>query len=139
MSTNQEIMHEKLDRSETLPGATYKIKPPASDHAIYVTINNMMLNQGTDQEQLVPYEIFINSKNIENYQWIFALTRVLSATFRKGGEINFLINELKETFDPKGGYFKRGGIFMPSIVAELGYIIEKHMQSIGLNTDTNVK
>jgi hypothetical protein len=125
-------MHEKLERPEMLIGSTYKIKTPVSDHAMYVTINDIVLNEDTDHEQRRPFEIFINSKNLDHYQWIVALTRIISAVFRKGGDVTFLVDELKAVFDPRGGYWQSGGKFMPSIIAELGYVIERHLQTIGL-------
>jgi hypothetical protein len=125
-------MHEKLERPEMLIGSTYKVKTPVSDHAMYVTINDIVLNEGTEHEKRRPFEIFINSKNLDHYQWIVALTRIISAVFRKGGDVTFLVDELKAVFDPRGGYWKPGGRFMPSIIAELGYIVEKHLISIGL-------
>jgi len=125
-------MHEKLERPEVLVGSTYKVKTPMSDHAMYVTINDIILNQGTDFEKRRPFEIFINSKNLDHYQWIVALTRIMSAVFRKGGDVAFLVDELKAVFDPRGGYWQPGGKFMPSIIAELGYIVEKHLITIGL-------
>jgi len=125
-------MHEKLERPEVLIGSTYKIKTPVSDHAMYVTINDIVLNEGTEHEQRRPFEIFINSKNLDHFQWIVALTRIISAVFRKGGDVTFLVEELKAVFDPRGGYWQTGGKFMPSIIAELGYVIEKHLQTIGL-------
>jgi len=127
-------MHEKLERPEILVGSTYKVKTPISDHAMYVTINDIVLNKDTDDEKRRPFEIFINSKNLDHYQWIVALTRVISAVFRKGGDVTFLVDELKAVFDPRGGYWQPGGKFMPSIIAELGYIVEKHLISIGLLT-----
>ncbi len=127
-----EHMHENVDRPEMLIGATYKIKTPLSDHALYITINDIVLNPDTDHEQRRPFEVFINSKNLEHFQWVVALTRVISAVFRKGGDITFLVEELKAVFDPQGGYFKSGGRFMPSLVAEIGGAIELHMKSIGL-------
>ena len=128
-------MHEKLERPEMLIGSTYKVKPPVADHAMYVTINDILLNEGTPYENRRPFEIFINSKNLDHYQWIVALTRIISAVFRKGGDSTFLVEELKAVFDPRGGYWQPGGKFMPSIIAELGHIIEKHMISIGLIKD----
>jgi hypothetical protein len=127
-----ESMHENLARPEILQGATYKIKTPQSEHALYITINDMILNPGTDYEERRPYEVFINSKNMEHFQWVLALTRVISAVFRKGGDACFLVDELKAVFDPQGGYFKKGGIFMPSLVAEIGYAIEAHLKEIGM-------
>jgi hypothetical protein len=128
-------MHEKVERPETLVGATYKIKSPLFEHALYVTINDIVLNMGTEYELRRPFEIFINSKNMDHFQWIVALTRIMSAVFRKGGDVTFLVEELKAVFDPRGGYFKAGGVYMPSIVAELGAIIEQHLKSIGLLHD----
>src|SRR5210317_231881 len=125
-------MHEKLERPEMLVGSTYKVKTPVSDHAMYVTINDIILNEGTQFEKRRPFEIFINSKNLDHYQWIVALTRILSAVFRKGGDVTFLVDELKAVFDPRGGYWQPGGKFMPSIIAELGHIVEKHLIAIGL-------
>ena len=125
-------MHEKLERPEVLIGSTYKVKTPVSDHAMYVTINDIVLNEGTEHEKRRPFEIFINSKNLDHYQWIVALTRIMSAVFRKGGDVVFLVDELKAVFDPRGGYWQPGGRFMPSIIAELGYIIEKHLVHIGM-------
>jgi len=125
-------MHERLERPETLVGSTYKIKTPLSEHALYVTINDIVLNEGTRHEQRRPFEIFINSKNMEHFQWIVALTRIISAVFRKGGDVTFLVEELHSVFDPKGGYFKRGGKYMPSLVAEIGDAIESHLLQIGL-------
>ena len=127
-----ESMHENVERPEMLLGSTYKIKTPQSEHALYITINDMILNQGTPHEERRPYEIFINSKNMEHFQWVLALTRVISAVFRKGGDATFLVEELKAVFDPKGGYFKKGGVFMPSLVAEIGCAIETHMKKIGM-------
>jgi len=125
-------MHEKLERPEMLLGSTYKVKTPISDHAMYVTINDIIFNPDTDYEQRRPFEIFINSKNLDHYQWIVALTRIMSAVFRKGGDVTFLVDELKAVFDPRGGYWQPGGKFMPSIIAELGHVVEKHLQFIGL-------
>jgi hypothetical protein len=125
-------MTEEVQRPEVLIGSTYKIKTPVSDHAMYVTINDIVLNEGTPYEQRRPFEVFINSKNLDHFQWIVALTRIISAVFRKGGDVTFLVDELKAVFDPRGGYWQAGGKFMPSIIAELGYVIEKHLQTIGL-------
>ena len=125
-------MHEKLERPEMLVGSTYKVKTPVSDHAMYVTVNDIILNEGTEHEKRRPFEIFINSKNLDHYQWIVALTRIISAVFRKGGDVTFLVEELKAVFDPRGGYWQAGGKFMPSIIAELGHIVEKHLISIGM-------
>jgi hypothetical protein len=125
-------MHESVARPDVLPGATYKVKTPLSDHALYITINDIILNRGTPHETRRPFEIFINSKAMEHFQWIVALTRIISAVFRKGGDCTFLVEEMRSVFDPKGGYFKKGGKYMPSLVAEIGDVIESHMRSIGL-------
>ncbi len=111
-----------LERDEVLSGKTYKIKTPLSDHAFYITINDL---NGR------PFELFIASKDMTNFQWVTALTRIISAVFRTGGNLVFLVEELKVIVDPKGGYFKRGR-FIPSLVAEIGLVLETHMKGLGL-------
>ncbi len=123
---------EPLSRPEKLVGNTYKIKTPVTEHALYITINDVVMNEGTPQEHRRPFEIFINSKNMEHFQWIVALTRVMSAVFRKGGDITFLVEELHSVFDPRGGYFKKGGKYIPSLVAEIGEVVEQHLIEIGM-------
>ena len=130
--TNIIQMGEPLSRPDMLVGNTYKIKTPVTEHALYITINDVIMNEGTPQEHRRPFEIFINSKNMEHFQWIVALTRVMSAVFRKGGDITFLVEELKSVFEPSGGYFKKGGKFVPSLVAEIGEVVETHLQEIGM-------
>ena len=128
-------MHERIERPEVLIGSTYKIKSPLVEHAMYVTINDIVLNAGTEHEQRRPFGVFINSKSMEHLQWIVALPRIMSAVFRKGGDVTFLVDEMKAVFDPKGGYFKAGGVYMPSLVAELGSIVEDHLKTIGMLHD----
>ncbi|MCC7097455.1 MAG: NrdJb [Thermomonas sp.] len=128
-------MHERIERPDVLIGSTYKIKSPLVEHAMYVTINDIVLNAGTEHELRRPFEIFINSKSMEHFQWIVALTRIMSAVFRKGGDVTFIVDEMKAVFDPRGGYFKAGGVYMPSLVAELGSIVEDHLKAIGLLHD----
>lgn len=126
-------MNESLARPELLLGSTYKIKPGSLDHAMYVTINDLLLNEGTEREHRRPFEIFINSKNMDQFQWVVALTRIMSAVFRKGGDVTFLVEEMKAVFDPKGGYWKPGtGVYVPSVIAEIGLVVEDHLQRIGL-------
>ena len=125
-------MNEFIARSDVLQGYTYKIdKSPASDHAMYVTINDIVLNPGTPHEQRRPFEVFINSKNMDQFQWVVAMTRIISAVFRKGGDVTFLVEEMKAVFDPHGGYFRPGG-YVPSTIAEIGQILEKHLKTIGM-------
>ncbi|MDQ3287942.1 MAG: NrdJb [Pseudomonadota bacterium] len=131
-------MHERIERPEVLIGSTYKIKSPLFEHALYVTINDIVLNAGSEHEHRRPFEIFINSKNMDHFQWIVALTRIMSAVFRKGGDVTFVVDEMKAVFDPKGGYFKAGGVYMPSLVAELGAIVEDHLKSIGMMHDPDM-
>jgi len=138
LPTNVVRMHEKVARPEMLVGSTYKIKTPLSDHSLYVTINDIVLNPETPYEKRRPFEIFINSKNMDHFQWIVALTRIISAVFRKGGDATFLVEELRSVFDPKGGYFKKGGKYTPSLVAEIGDAIEAHMKMIGMIKDNNL-
>jgi hypothetical protein len=123
---------EPMSRPDKLVGNTYKIKTPVTEHALYITINDVIMNEGTPKEHRRPFEIFINSKNMEHFQWIVALTRVMSAVFRKGGDVTFLVEELKSVFEPSGGYFKKGGKFIPSLVAEIGEVVEQHLQEIGM-------
>ena len=128
---NLEKMHEDFLRPDVISGKTYKIKTPNTEHAVYVTINDVILNEGTDDEEIRPFEIFITSKDTSHHQWVSALTRVMSAVLRKGGEVIFLVEELKSIFDPKGGYLQKGQ-FIPSLMADIGIVLEKHMQNIGM-------
>ncbi len=118
-------MTQPLDRPETLPGETYKVRWPESDHAMYITINDTV--QGGRRR---PFEVFINSKNMEHYAWTVALTRMISAVFRRGGDISFVVEELKAVFDPRGGHWV-GGRYVPSLLAAIGEVIERHLVVIG--------
>jgi ribonucleoside-diphosphate reductase alpha chain len=118
-------MTEPLDRPEVLPGRTYKLKWPESDHAIYITLNDVVVDG-----RRRPFEIFINSKNMEHYAWTVALTRMISAVFRRGGDVAFVVEELKAVFDPRGGAWHQGR-YKPSLLAAIGEIIERHMIEIG--------
>jgi len=131
-------LNEKTERPEFLPSTSYKIKPPLSEHAMYITISDIVMNEGTEHEERRPFEIFLNSKDMDNYQWITAQMLLISALFRKGGDVTFIIDELKSVKDPNGGYFMKGGVFMPSLVAHIGSIIEKHMKGLGLIADTGM-
>ena len=121
---------ENYKRPDVLSGRTYKIKPPVCDSALYITINDIVLTSGP-LPRVRPFEIFIASKNMAEYQWVAALTRMASAVFRKGGDVTFIVEELKSVQDPNGGYFSRRGR-MSSVVAEIGHIIEDHFIAIGL-------
>ena len=127
-----EAMHEAIERQAQLLGTTYKIHPPVLEHALYITINNIVLNPGTAHEIRRPFEIFINSKNMEHFEWVVALTRIMSAVFRKGGNLDFLVEELQNVFSPRGGYFVKGGKWMHSVVAEIGTVVERHLIELGL-------
>ena len=118
-------MTQPLNRPEELPGKTYKIKWPESDHAIYITLNDI-IQDGRRR----PFEVFINSKNTEHYAWTVALTRMISAVFRRGGDVSFVVEELKAVFDPRGGQWM-GGRYVPSLLAAIGDVIERHMVDIG--------
>jgi hypothetical protein len=126
-------MHETIMRPEKLMGSTYKLKTPehVSEHSLFITINDVILNEGTEHEIRRPFEVFINSKSLEHYQWIVALTRIMSAVFRKGGDCTFLVEELRSVFDPRGGYWNKGQ-YVPSLIAEIGNVIEQHLKEIGL-------
>lgn len=123
---------ENVDRPDVLQGTTYKIKPPVYEHAMYITINDVILNQGEANEKRRPFEIFINSKNMEHFQWVVGITRMMSAVFRKGGDFSFMIEELKVIEDPRGSYFMPGQGRIGSTVAEIGLVVEKHLQVIGV-------
>jgi len=118
-------MSEPLDRPQALEGNTYKLKWPDSEHAIYLTVNDIIINGHRR-----PFEVFINSKNMEHFAWTVALTRMISAVFRRGGDVSFVVEELKAVFDPRGGAWM-GGKYIPSILAAIGGVIERHMISIG--------
>ena len=118
-------MTQPLDRPEALPGQTYKLHWPESEHAIYITINDVV-----QDGRRRPFEVFINSKNMEHYAWTVALTRMISAVFRRGGDVSFVVEELKAVFDPRGGHWM-GGRYVPSLLAAIGEVIERHMIDIG--------
>ena len=125
--TGAEVVYlsEPLDRPQALEGATYKLKWPDSEHAIYITINDI-IQSGHRR----PFEVFINSKNMEHFAWTVALTRMISAVFRRGGDVSFVVEELKAVFDPRGGAWMQGR-YIPSILAAIGGVIERHMIAIG--------
>ena len=118
-------MAEPLDRPQALEGNTYKLKWPDSEHAIYVTVNDVIIN-----DHRRPFEVFINSKNMEHFAWTVALTRMISAVFRRGGDVSFVVEELKAVFDPRGGAWVQGK-YIPSILAAIGSVLEQHMIAIG--------
>src|SRR5262245_57458473 len=122
-------MTQPLDRPEALPGRTYKLRWPESEHAIYVTLNDIV-----QDGRRRPFEIFINSKNMEHYAWTVGLTRMISAVFRRGGDVSFVVEELKAVFDPRGGSWM-GGHYVPSLLAAIGEVIERHMIDIGFMPD----
>ena len=134
-------MSEPLDRPAELEGQTYKVKWPDSEHAMYITINDIVLNGHRR-----PFEVFINSKNMEHFAWTVALTRMISAVFRRGGDVSFVVEELKAVFDPRGGAWMNGK-YIPSILAAIGGVIEKHMiatgfiagEGMGLKTDPHAQ
>lgn len=110
-------------RPAKLGGATYKVKWPDTEHALYVTINDVEESDGAR-----PFEIFLNSKNMEHYAWSLALTRMMSAVFRRGGDVRFVAEELKAVFDPRGGAWI-GGRYVPSVLAAIGDIVQQHLDA----------
>ncbi|OWJ76138.1 adenosylcobalamin-dependent ribonucleoside-diphosphate reductase [Haematobacter genomosp. 1] len=126
-ATGGEVVYlsDPLDRPQALEGQTYKLKWPDSNHAIYITVNDIVVGG-----QRRPFEVFINSKNMEHYAWTVALTRMISAVFRRGGDVSFVVEELKAVFDPRGGAWMEGR-YVPSILAAIGGVIERHLVSIG--------
>ena len=127
VDTGAEVVYlaEPLDRPNALEGLTYKLKWPETEHAMYITINDVIMN-GSRR----PFEVFVNSKNMEHYAWTLALTRMISAVFRRGGDVSFVVEELKAVFDPRGGAWVKGK-YIPSILAAIGGVIEEHMVNIG--------
>jgi ribonucleoside-diphosphate reductase alpha chain len=126
-------MAPPLEREGVLAGYTYKLKWPGSDHAIYVTINDIEQNVhvgGVTSKRRRPFEIFINTRNLEHYAWTVALTRMISAVFRRGGDVTFVADELKAVFDPQGGHWVSGR-YVPSLLAAIGEVIETHMRRTG--------
>jgi ribonucleoside-diphosphate reductase alpha chain len=118
-------MTQPLSRPETLPGQTYKLRWPESDHAMYITVNDIV-----QDGRRRPFEVFVNSKNMDHYAWTVGLTRMISAVFRRGGDVSFVVDELKAVFDPRGGAWV-GGRYVPSLLAAIGEVIEQHMIGIG--------
>jgi len=125
MGADVVYINEPLSRPEALEGQTYKVKWPDSEHAIYITVNDLLLNGHRR-----PFEVFINSKNMEHFAWTVALTRMISAVFRRGGDVSFVVEELKAVFDPRGGAWVDGK-YIPSILAAIGGVIEHHMINTG--------
>jgi len=120
-----------LDRPGALLGRTYKINWPESDHGIYITINDIL-----QDGRLRPFEMFINSKNVDHFAWTVALTRMISAVFRRGGDVSFVVEELKAVFDPRGGHWVEGR-YIPSLLAAIGEVIERHMIATGFIVNPN--
>ncbi|MBV9201796.1 MAG: hypothetical protein JOY83_19105, partial [Alphaproteobacteria bacterium] len=118
-------MTQPLSRPEALPGQTYKLNWPDSEHALYITLNDIV-----QDGRRRPFEVFINSKNMEHYAWTVALTRMISAVFRRGGDVSFVVEEMKAVFDPRGGAWMEGR-YVPSLLAAIGDVIERHMIEIG--------
>lgn len=125
---------ETLERPRVVTGRTYKINPAVTDSAMYITINDVIQEDGTHR----PVELFIQSKHVAHQQWINALTRMISAIFRKPGPFLFVAEELGEIFDPAGGYFAPGGKRMPSVVAHVGDVLKEHFQYIGVMPATEL-
>jgi len=124
---------QPLNRPEELPGLTYKVRWPDSDHAMYITLNDTI-----EDGRRRPFEVFINSKNMDHFAWTVALTRMISAVFRRGGDVAFVVEELKAVFDPRGGQWM-GGRYVPSLLAAIGDVIERHMIAIGFLADPNAE
>lgn len=123
-------MTQPLARPGSLEGKTYKIQWPESDHAMYITVNDVIDDNG----RIRPFEVFINTKSVEHYAWMVALTRMISAVFRRGGDISFVVEELKAVFDPRGGHWM-GGKYVPSLLAAIGDVVDQHLHAIGFLKD----
>jgi ribonucleoside-diphosphate reductase alpha chain len=55
---------------------------------------------------------------------------MISAVFRRGGDVSFVVEEMKAVFDPRGGAWMDGR-YVPSLLAAIGDVIERHMIEIG--------
>lgn len=136
-----QVINEKLRRPKVLMGTTYQLKTPLSEYTWYITINNVVLNEGTEHEKIRPFEIFLNTKDAASYQWTVFASRMLSAIFRKGGDVKFILEEMASVHQPNGGYLSKTG-YTPSLVAEIGKVIEQHFRSIGIvqnNSDESIR
>jgi ribonucleoside-diphosphate reductase alpha chain len=131
-SSDNLYLSEPMQRPAALEGSTYKVKWPMSEHALYITINDTVI--GGHRR---PFEVFINSKNMEHFAWTVALTRMISAVFRRGGDVSFVVEELKAVFDPRGGAWVDGA-YIPSILAAIGGVIEQHLVAIGFIAGTGL-
>lgn len=126
-----QMMHEAYERPEQLQGATIKIKNGLTEHAMYLTVNHIVLNKGTKHEVIRPFEVFLNTKDAESHAYITTITRLLSAVWRKGGDFTFVIEELKSIRDVRGGCFLPGGAFINSLMHHVGLVLEEHLYEIG--------
>jgi len=128
-----ELASEKLNtlkkepRQDVLNAKVYKLKSSFVDYAIYITLSYKLDDNGNR----IPYEIFINSKDLTKSAEYAVLTRLISAVFRRSEDPTFIIEELKSIYDPNGGHFKEGRYY-PSIYAEIGDILEKFFFDIGI-------
>ena len=126
-------------RPEVLIGATYEIKTPVTDHSLYITINDVIVNEGTTNERRRAYELIVTiTGGMQESDWLVALSRIVSMNLRKGVDPRAIVAELKNVFDPRGGYWQPGGKFMPSIVAEIGYVLQRHLETMGISFDVGV-
>lgn len=124
------VMNETIKREPKLFGSTTRLKIPNEEHRLYITINDQVIDGVR-----YPREMFLTTKNPEHKMWMDALSLVISAVFRKGNDISFLVDEFSSVFDPKGGYFSKNrltgkGKYYNSIVHEIGNVLEEHLKSI---------
>lgn len=130
-----DVLNEATARPDVLQSTTYKVKTPLSEHALYVTVSDIVLNPGTEHECRRPFEIFLNSKAQEHAQWVTAMTLIISAVFRKGGDMAFLVEELRSVHDPRGGFWERDR-YIPSLVAKIGDVLHRHLVGIGVVSES---
>lgn len=130
-NSNVVQMHESFERPEKISGVTIKVKNALVEHAIYLTVNHVILNEGTSHESVRPFEVFLNTKDAASSAYFATITRLLSAVFRKGGDFTFIIEELKSVHDARGGTFLPGGTFVNSIMHHIGIVLEQHLQAVG--------
>ena len=106
------------DRPAILSGKTYKLYWPPNEATFYVTIN--------DDGAARPFEIFISSTHAQYTEWTTALTLMITAILRRGGDVSFIAENLKQIVSATSSAWVKGK-YCNSLVAMIGETIELHM------------
>jgi ribonucleoside-diphosphate reductase alpha chain len=115
---------EVMERPRILQGRTYKLKWPQTGDNWYITITH----RGG-----VPFEVFITTKVAAHAEWVQALSILLTAVLRRGGDVKFLITELQGIHSASGGqYITEQRKFRHSQVAAIGGVIEEEFRVLGM-------